>query len=586
MEPDLVVGIDVGMSGTGVAYRENGKGEVCTINWDPAQSAANPIEKVSTRLSYDARGPSPKLVGWGLEVPNKLADGDDAIQIEEFFKINLGKKDADQAHVSRLYKDFLTSLYKALRAYFTLKMPKMQWNAAVIQFVLSAPATWSTEVVDCFKAIVSDAGFGEHDGHSVSVGMTEPQATAAFQMCHKSPSSHLQTGQRVLVVDVGAGTGDFSLLKIKDGLRGEACATELQPRDGSANIDRGFQAVMLPKLKLIEHLLSRGADEVAWEMRCSKPFQDQKHQFSPHINRMACKIPIPHLKDPRTRSYDWIEEGAALVSSDKMQGLFDTQDCVLLSGGLGSSSYVQQKVAEFCTSGQHPFLNKAKMVVSLKPRLSVCMGLVYHARRNPAIFPGHLCRASFGVACRIPSRHPLKADSRWDGIRKLAKQEGRPETKDEFDRRWLDCIDWFIKKGERVPDSGVFTYHHSSVFHPGIPPSQRIREVKILTSFEDEPSPFDDQGETRTHVSMRVDLSRVGSGDVQNKNQEWYKKVIGKKEYVKVDYLIQAEVGLAEASFQCFDTKRTMKLSEMIRVDVKDLLPLSTGWVFELEDDS
>ncbi|KAM5348916.1 hypothetical protein ACJ41O_008739 [Fusarium nematophilum] len=507
MEPDLVVGIDVGMSGTGVAYRENGKGEVCTINWDPAQSAANPIEKVSTRLSYDARGPSPKLVGWGLEVPNKLADGDDAIQIEEFFKINLGKKDADQAHVSRLYKDFLTSLYKALRAYFTLKMPKMQWNAAVIQFVLSAPATWSTEVVDCFKAIVSDAGFGEHDGHSVSVGMTEPQATAAFQMCHKSPSSHLQTGQRVLVVDVGAGTGDFSLLKIKDGLRGEACATELQPvtgkqRDGSANIDRGFQAVMLPKLKLIEHLLSRGADEVAWEMRCSKPFQDQKHQFSPHINRMACKIPIPHLKDPRTRSYDWIEEGAALVSS-------------------------------------------------------------------------------------IPSRHPLKADSRWDGIRKLAKQEGRPETKDEFDRRWLDCIDWFIKKVTSiVPDSGVFTYHHSSVFHPGIPPSQRIREVKILTSFEDEPSPFDDQGETRTHVSMRVDLSRVGSGDVQNKNQEWYKKVIGKKEYVKVDYLIQAEVGLAEASFQCFDTKRTMKLSEMIRVDVKDLLPLSTGWVFELEDDS
>lgn len=119
---------------------------------------------------------------------------------------------------------------------------------------------------------------------------------------------------------------------------------------------------------------------------------------------------------------------------------------MLLSGGLGSSQYVGHRLTEFCAKSQLPLLKATKVIVSSMPRLSVCMGIVYHAHSNIEIFPRFPSKASFGIACRIPySGRPV--EQRWNEIQAQARHENRLAVKDEFKKKWFeDCIDWFIKK--------------------------------------------------------------------------------------------------------------------------------------------
>lgn len=85
-------------------------------------------------------------------------------------------------------------------------------------------------------------------------------------------------------------------------------------------------------------------------------------------------------------------------------------------------------------------------MVSKEPQLSVCLGLVYHAIANPLIFPRRLCRASFGISCKIPARRG-DAGKRWDEIQRRAQREGRVPERDDRGNKWFDgCVDWFIKK--------------------------------------------------------------------------------------------------------------------------------------------
>lgn len=60
----------------------------------------------------------------------------------------------------------------------------------------------------------------------------------------------------------------------------------------------------------------------------------------------------------------------------------------------------------------------------------------------------------------------------------------------------------------------------------------------------------------QTHMSLQVDLSRM-KNHVQIINDRRHHRVFGKKAYVQVDFVIKANIGLAEANFQC--CKKTAK---------------------------
>ncbi|KAG7418311.1 hypothetical protein Forpe1208_v004003 [Fusarium oxysporum f. sp. rapae] len=175
MAADLVVGIDIGMTGTGVAYKLKRDRRPTALEWGRD-------EKLPTRLFYSDRHQPPKLVGWGLEVPD---DSEKPFTTREWFKVDFGKRDTDQTHVESLYIDFLGCLYQELRLrQFTPRiLGGKSFEECTINFLFSVPATWDPALVSNFKQLISNAGFDHVKDHTVHVSMTEPQAVAAFQIC-------------------------------------------------------------------------------------------------------------------------------------------------------------------------------------------------------------------------------------------------------------------------------------------------------------------------------------------------------------------------------------------------------------------
>ncbi|KLP12766.1 uncharacterized protein LW94_10920 [Fusarium fujikuroi] len=239
MAEDLVVGIDVGMSGTGVAYRRKGYAKVTTLGW--GNDMKDP--KTPTRVFYNVHHQPPKLVGWGMEVPN---DSVDHPQLKEWFKVDLGAVNADRVEVKRIYKDFLTSLFRELstQRFTPALLGGKQFEETRVLFLFSVPALWDPAVVHDFTQLVRESGFEKEGLRSVRVTMTEPQAVAAYEICVPNPSYQLKNGQNVLIVDAGGGTTDFCLLKMDGSYEKPPQAMELAPpaacATGSTYIDRGF----------------------------------------------------------------------------------------------------------------------------------------------------------------------------------------------------------------------------------------------------------------------------------------------------------------------------------------------------------
>ncbi|KAM5346959.1 hypothetical protein ACJ41O_009964 [Fusarium nematophilum] len=553
-------------TGTGVAFSRKGQDQVKYLGWGTEIE----LKKLPTRLIYDACSNSAEPLGWGNDDPP--ADAARRIRVEQWFKTDFRREDAKHERVQGLYKDYLCCLYKELSVRFTPDvLGDKKWETAEIHFLFSAPATWSPEIVDRFKAIASEAGFDKCRGHKIEVSLTEPQAVAAFQIC-------------------------------------DAESPENRPQVHGPN--SRFEHLVIPYLKPIERFQGSGLNDTAWEMRAGAAFQTAKHEFGPSHDAVY-NIPIPNFQGAEGGKYERIHEGYFKLLGSELRGFFDSQvglikmhledfvvnqvksdeetqvEYLVLSGGLGSSPYVKRRVEEFCTSGQHPVLKTTKVVLSDQPQLAVCMGLVRHAKRSPTLFPKYCCRASFGIACRAPCSG--LAEEKWKKFLDQAKTEGRPLVKDQFNKKWIDnCVDWFVRKvrrrvGDTVFDSGVITYPHFCLFDPKLPAYKRVCEVKILTSFEANPPLFANQGgyEAQIHVSMRVDLSRVAEGDIDEKNESWFKKLLGKAHYVKVPFVIQAKIGPAAVGFQCFDKRGATYLSELVRLDREHggeaLLPVYQG---------
>lgn len=86
------------------------------------------------------------------------------------------------------YEDFLTGLYKHIRKYISDLLMLTDWKKYKIDFLFSFPTTWKESVIEEFRNIVNEAGFGkdgagfEQDGmgHSVHIELTEAEAAAVY----------------------------------------------------------------------------------------------------------------------------------------------------------------------------------------------------------------------------------------------------------------------------------------------------------------------------------------------------------------------------------------------------------------------
>ncbi|KAF5679517.1 hypothetical protein FCIRC_6130 [Fusarium circinatum] len=536
MAADLVVGIDVGMTGTGVAYKSKRDKAPTALMWGKDT-------KIPTRLFYSDRYEPPKLVGWGLKVPD---DSLKPLTTREWFKVDFGNMDVDQAHIEGLYTDFLGCLYQELRdKKLTQEILGIKsFEECAIEFLFSVPAIWDPALVNNFKELISNAGYDHVRDHTA------------------------HDGDNVLIIDAGGGTTDFCLLKINDKFH------------GTSEVHKSSQAIEI--------------------LPVSDNYRDCKHTFGPE-GFVEVTFPIPsEIIQGKSGSHSRIDP--FVLTDTSMASLFDAQifqlkgeikiflnefqnlqqngdsgrNYIILAGGLGSSRYFKDKIQQLVSEALAEVAEKTEVFTSDDPRLAVCLGLIYHAGRSPQLFPRRLHRVSLGIASQS-----LKNAIKQSRLRLFVK---KALFHLPMDKKAEKAIDWIAFKGTPVGDLGFFTFTQTTTFSPDLPRDERIWEVAILTSSESDTERLMVEDNCRICSVLKIDLSQAPESFESTGAREALSRLhLARKPDVVIQVTVVVRVELATIEFQWIDSNG-FRCSDPISIPTGYELVPATGQsaVYEL----
>ncbi|KAF2489449.1 hypothetical protein BU16DRAFT_472014 [Lophium mytilinum] len=570
--PDLIIAIDFGMTCTGVAYANPSIG-ADTIRWIqrwPGRMQANE-NKVPTILVYPNDQPNPSSWGFLSETMTEVTAVDK--EFREWFKTFLDEGRLSQAQrdakdpadvpksieeVEKLFCDYFKFLYQHIRSKLQNEIAA-RWEDARIDFIFSVPTTWAPNpTVERFRKIIERAGFGQYPSHIASIGLTEAEA-AAVHMSRESPAIFLE--RDILVVcDVGGGTTDLSALRVTDTGSGSLSLEQLDvvfgANLGSAQIDRGFENAALQRLEFANRSLPMGieVEDAAWEMMKSKEYQNAKCDYGAEDDTPMFSVAVPKLSRTYTNESAGIINGELRFQRDDLKILFDAQQIdrlfglidkqltrinqkfpqeqvahLVLSGGLGNSAYLQQRLRERYAFGRAPFPNALRLQVGVAPdpQLVVCKGIVadriQKMKSGKSVLGWRCCRSSYGTICKVlynPQNpmHHNKATERdpMDGQLYIA-----------------NVIDWFIKQGDPVSIDYPIVRSFRQKVTPGNP--KRVFPTAVIESHLDKTLlPFSD-------------FSTVELAKFKLKNRHFWNR--GQK-YHRVDYVVKVVLGPADIRFE------------------------------------
>ena len=475
-KPTFVIGIDFGMTCTAVAYSSAPEWPRpdCVLKWTGQYQDSQLASKVTTQVAYDGNG---GFVSWGF----KCNWDNVPTTIEKEFKLYLdpvfpdtypNRPSHDQA--VKWYKDYMRSLHDYLDSFFQRSIP--DWAQRNVEFLFSIPTTWtSPQLTAQLEAWLTAAGYSNGYNRRIKISQTEAEAAAVY-----AAKQSFRVGDVIMVADAGGATTDINILEIKEHSQERTQLTALNKAEGinvgSTLIDG--QAKHLVKDRLEALNVAGDESELYWmaeDMLQRANFEALKCGFDGAHNGMDTYLTVPADKLP---TFFRNRRQQISITAEELQRFFDEQlevmfesishqmleltrerplDSVkylVLSGGLGSSRYVQRRLKARFTN--------LEVLCAPDPQLAVAKGLVMDRiqtlSKGMAIYTGKCCRVSYGVLCRQP----------YDKI----AHRGERVTKDSIDGLvWAeDQIDWLVKEGEAVPDEGF----------------KRPFRLKIAKGYEDE----------------------------------------------------------------------------------------------------
>lgn len=215
MTADLIIGIDLGMTFTGMfdlyaiisqeTHSFQGVAYFVPQKTDPERARLlqswpgkedKTENKVPTSLIYHGQN----LQSWGF-----LCDRPDRSDYpnpkhQKYFKLWLDKSHLEEVFpetdspshggpshddVKRWFTDFLRRLYQHIERTFSHGPYAKKWESKV-EFVFSVPTTWKTQnVFKAYKQCIQDAGFESRTQHTSSIGLTEAEAAAVHTLKSK-----------------------------------------------------------------------------------------------------------------------------------------------------------------------------------------------------------------------------------------------------------------------------------------------------------------------------------------------------------------------------------------------------------------
>jgi hypothetical protein len=455
-----------------------------TVRWIqkwPGRTQANE-NKVPTVLVYPHGADEPSSWGFQSETLSEQTASDR--DYKEWFKTyldlnRLRKKQADDPEdapkaieeVERWYTDYLKRLYQHIEFKLAPELFSTSWANAQVEFIFSVPTTWEPyPTVEAFRTVINRAGFGRYPGHSVVIGLTEAEAAAVHTSIEAA--GIFQERDILLVADVGGGTTDLSVLRV---MGSESGSLNLEQLDvvfgetiGSAAIDYEFEKLCGRRLEEAhrDSPLEFSPDDAAWEMMKSREFQNVKCDHGAPSDTPVFSVGVPQLSRTYKHEGTRIANGEMTFTREELGALFDKQveklfrlidaqlqriltilpaaqvSHLVLSGGLGNSPYIQQRLKMRYGQGLGYPANAASMIVRTAPdpQLAVCKGLVADRVRRlkvgRSVLSTRCCRKSFGTLCKVP----------YD--RKNPDHMGKPTHKDPYSGKLyiVSAIAWFIKK--------------------------------------------------------------------------------------------------------------------------------------------
>ncbi|KAL8708980.1 MAG: hypothetical protein Q9220_006188 [cf. Caloplaca sp. 1 TL-2023] len=595
-KPDLIVGVDFGMTATGVSYANLSIGSElvrCIQKW-PGRSQANE-NKVPTIMVYPNHQNTPS--SWGFLSETAAEQNATDKDYKDWFKTfldpdRLAQKQAEDPHysprsieeVEHWYEDYHRLLYRHIEFKLSSELSGTPWHNAYVEFIVSVPTTWAPHVVERYRAILERAGFAQCRNHTLSMGLTEAEAAAVHTSLEAAGIFKEQ--DILLVCDAGGGTTDLSVLAVSDT---QTNALSLKQLDvvfgatiGSAAIDYDFESYARSRLQLA-HLsspLPTSPEEIAWEMMKSRDFQNTKCEHGGLDDSPVFSVPIPKLGPAYVNRNVGIEYGEMKFTREDLQRLFDKQiqklvglidsqlqsvqhkcpgqqvNHIVLAGGLGHSAYVQDRLrSRFLNGGGHLNAANIQVRVAPDPQLAVCKGLVGDRLRRLKVElynkenPSHI---------------------------------GRPTTKDLMNGKLYvtQSIAWFIKKviylaipsrsstkinqGKPMTADEPITHSFHRKMSPGDP--RRAFPTSIVESHADEHFLPTHMGSGDAHILCEIesDLTSADETKFKAKNKRFWN--LG-KHYLKIDYDIKVILGPADVRFELWFNGQKLSKDQPIKVE-------------------
>ncbi|KAJ5510948.1 hypothetical protein N7453_003051 [Penicillium expansum] len=573
--PDIVVGIDFGMTYTGVAYS-------CAPEWLPPKTIQRwpgklPGElsnKVPTCIEYDNESGSIK--NWGFKCDQEDGNAD----IKEFFKLHLAPHYHDdfpgspsRQDAQRWFQDYIRCIYQHVISHFNTTIP--HFSSRQVEFLFSVPTTWKdVRMVEETRRILHHAINSKTPNHRISVGLTEAEAAAVY-----AGNEHYQLDDTILICDSGGGTTDVNVLKLISS-RGEPTRLEQlghvegQPI-GSVFIDRKMHRLICQRLERIREHLSIPPSEAAWKMTSGR-FQRLKCTFGAESTLTPwLKLDVPCLESdsdfPRSLGirgddlklcFDTKVDEMSVLLDGHIMNMFnkypdDHIKYIILSGGFGSSQYVRQRLVDkYGNTGNqnHPNAVGMQILVADEPQLVVVHGLVLdriqQIKRGVVTFESRCSPISYGIIC--------------DKIYNSERHVGERVRVDPRDKNTyvIDQIDWLVIQGAPIPYTGI-TKAFQLKTDPGRE-SEPWRVSIVMSTFPLNKLP---QNMCQNGVQRVCDLD-ISTENVTRKlkNRHWYS--MGPT-FWRTTFDVKVVVGPADLSFQLWSKDKRIRSSTHEPIAVK-----------------
>ncbi|KAE8141241.1 hypothetical protein BDV38DRAFT_237622 [Aspergillus pseudotamarii] len=560
--PDIVVGIDFGMTYTGVAYS-------CGPEWLPPKTIQRwpgrlPGElanKVPTSIEYSTE--SGKVQNWGFKCDPEVKGSD----IKEFFKLHLAPQHQDETRggptrqeAQRWFQDYILSIYQHVVSHFNITVP--QFGSRQVEFLFSVPTTWKdVRMVEETRAILERVINTKTPRHRAVIGLTEAEAAAVY-----AGNEHYMVDDTILVCDAGGGTTDVNVLKLIS-TRGEPTRLEQlghvegQPI-GSVFIDRKIHHLICQRLEKVRDHLELSPSDAAWIMTSGR-FQRLKCAFGTDaILTPWLKLDVPTLGTILDLPEAEIYNGQMHIAWEEIKDCFDlmvNKMCTLLdghikrmhakypgdqitylvlSGGFGSSPYIRQCLIDrFGSSAEykHPNAEDMQVLLADEPQLVVVHGLVLdriqRIKRGVVTFGSRCAPVSYGIMC--------------DKLYDPNKHVGEPVRLDPRDNNMfaVDQIDWLIIQGSPIPYTGI-TKEFQLKVDPGRE-NDHWRVQIVMSTLPPDILPYN-MREKGVQKVCCLDIS-VDAVDKKLKNRHWYSM---KPAFWRTVFEVKVVVGPADLSFQ------------------------------------